>query len=304
MSQNQLCLAKVQKLPRNILSLRKVARYNCKMMSFETLSITFPFSSVALVEINRPKQLNAMNNKFWIECVQCFKNLDSDTNVRVIVLAGRGKHFSAGLDLTDAAAAFMNTPLDVQDAARRAFQLRDLIFSMQEAFNVIERCKKPVIAAVKGACIGGGVDMIASCDVRYAEASSFFSVKEVDIGLAADLGSLQRVSKVIGNESWLREAAFTGRRYSAEEVLKIGLVSKVVPEDVVGDALKLAVEISGKSPVAVAGSKIVLNHARDHSIREGLEFIATWNMAMLQTNDIPQAVQATLQKSNAIFSKL
>jgi delta(3,5)-delta(2,4)-dienoyl-CoA isomerase len=222
------------------------------------------------------------------------------------VLSAVGNHFSAGLDLKLASEMLDLKKSSAVDPARKAIQLRKSVWEMQEAFNQIENCGKPVIAAIRGACIGGGVDMISACDVRFASADAFFSVKEVDIGLAADLGSIQRLSKLVGNHSWLREVVFTARKISAQEALQFGLVSRIFPDhdSLVKAALDCAKEIASKSPVAVHGSKVVLNHARDHNVKEGLEFVLNWNMAMLQTEDTFKAIESTLKKTTPTFSKL
>jgi delta(3,5)-delta(2,4)-dienoyl-CoA isomerase len=277
--------------------------------SYKTLKVTVDnANAVALVSINRPKQLNAMNKQFWPECAKCFSTLHADSRVRAIVVNGTGKHFSAGLDLQDAVSMFMPGEQKEQlDTARKAWKLHDDVHEMQDAFNAIEKCRKPVIAAITGACIGGGVDMIASCDIRLAsEKTAIFSIKEVDIGLAADLGSLQRLTKIVGHHSWLREVAFTGRRFNAAEAHRVGLVSAVYENDekLMEGAMKLAKEIAAKSPVAISGTKVALNYARDHTVENGLKQIIYWNMSMLQTEDVPNAVQATLSKSKPTFSKL
>eukprot|EP00475_Leptophrys_vorax_P006551 TRINITY_DN14065_c0_g1_i1.p1 TRINITY_DN14065_c0_g1~~TRINITY_DN14065_c0_g1_i1.p1 ORF type:complete len:301 (+),score=89.36 TRINITY_DN14065_c0_g1_i1:71-904(+) len=277
------------------------------MSGYETLKLSIDEASgVARVSINRPKQLNAMNFKFFGECAACFKALHADSRVLAIVVNGTGKHFSAGLDLADASAMFASDAEGKVDPARKGWELHDRVLSMQDAFNAIEACRKPVIAAVHGACIGGGVDMIAACDVRLASKTAFISIKEVDVGLAADLGSLQRLSKVVGHHSWLREVAFTCRRFNADEALRVGLVSKVLESDekLMEEALKLAKEIASKSPVAVAGTKVALNYARDHPVSNGLKQVVCWNMSQLQTEDVTKAVQATLTKSKPSFSRL
>lgn len=188
---------------------------------------------------------------------------------------------------------------------------------MQNAFNSIEECVKPVIACIHGACIGGAIDMICAADIRICSENSSFSVKEVDIGLAADLGTLQRLPKVVGNASWVKEIAFSGRKFRSPEALHFGLVSAIYKDSsLMEKALKLAHEISLKSPIAVCGTKAIMNYSRDHSTLDGLEYTTTytiyfsqfsqsrWNMAMLQTDDISDAIQANMKKSTPSFSKL
>merc|ERR1711894_536385 len=184
--------------------------------------------------------------------------------------------------------------------------LKHFIMKYQESFNILETCTKPVIAAVHSGCVGGGIDMITACDIRYCTSDAWFQVKEVDIGLAADVGTLQRLPKVVGNDSLARELCYTARKMAAEEAFRFGLVSRIFnsKEDMVKGAVQLAVDIAAKSPVAVQGSKANLIYSRDHTVAEGLDYVATWNMAMLQSEDLPKAAIASMQKEKPTFSKL
>lgn len=259
------------------------------------------------VQLNRPEKRNAMNRAFWREMVECFNKIAQDPDCRAVVISGAGKLFTAGVDLTEVASEILQPRGD--DVARISWYLRSLISRYQETFSVIEKCPKPVIAAIHGACIGGGVDLITACDIRYCAQDAFFQVKEVDVGLAADVGTLQRLPKVIGNQSLVNELAFTSRKMMADEALSSGLVSRVFPDKVgmLDAAFTLAAEISTKSPVAVQSTKINLVYSRNHSVAEGLNYMATWNMSMLQTQDIVKSVQAAMDKQelkNVTFSKL
>lgn len=285
-----------------------VHRSNKRMNStepykFETLAVTKPLDHVIQVELNRPDKRNAMNGTFWREMVDCFRQIADDADCRAVVLTGAGKIFTAGLDLMDMGSNLMSSDLE---PSRRAHMLRKLILFLQDSFRSIEKCPQPVIAAVHSACVGGGVDMICSCDIRLCSSDAWFQIKEIDIGLAADLGTLQKFPKIIGNDSLARELCFTGRRFTAEEALQFGFVSRVSPgrDSLVKEALELAGQIAKKSPVAMAGTKHNLNFSRDHSAQEGLEYMATWNMAMLQTEDILKAVQSGMNKEEPVFSKL
>lgn len=271
--------------------------------TFETLAVSKPQEHVVQVELNRPEKRNAMNKTFWREMVECFQQISEDTDCRAVVLTGAGKIFTAGLDLMDMGSDLMNTS---QEPSRRAYMLRKFILKLQESFLVIEKCPQPVIAAVHSGCVGGGADMVCNCDIRLCSADAWFQVKEIDLGLAADMGTLQKFPKIIGNDSLARELCFTGRRFTAEEALKFGFVSRISADrdSVVKDALDLAGQIAKKSPVAMAGIKHNLNFSRDHSAQQGLEYMATWNMAMLQTEDILKAVQAGMNKEDPVFSKL
>ncbi|KAJ1985546.1 putative enoyl CoA hydratase, partial [Dimargaris cristalligena] len=192
--------------------------------SFECLRVTFPSDSVLHVTLNRPRQRNALNPRMWEEIGQCFQAIRSDSDVRAVVLSGEGSAFCAGLDLKES--PDFNPSGD--DASRRAYRLRALILNYQAAFSAIQDCDRPVIAAIHGPCIGGGVDIITACDIRHCSADAIFSVKEVDIGMAADVGTLQRLQKTVGSDSWVREVCFTARAFGSQEALQQGLVSKVL----------------------------------------------------------------------------
>ncbi|KAL9951007.1 hypothetical protein ACROYT_G043593 [Oculina patagonica] len=271
--------------------------------TFETLAVSKPQDHVVQVELNRPEKRNAMNKTFWREMIECFQQIGDDSDCRAVVLTGAGKVFTAGLDLMDMGSDLMTSG---SDPSRQAHKLRKLILYLQESFLVIEKCPQPVIAAVHSACVGGGVDMVSNCDIRLCSADAWFQVKEIDLGLAADLGTLQKFPRIIGNDSLARELCFTGRRFTAEEAMKFGFVSRISPDrdSLVKDALELAGQIAKKSPIAMSGIKHNLNFSRDHSVKQGLEYMATWNMAMLQSEDILKAVQAGMTKEDPVFSKL
>ncbi|XP_067875207.1 delta(3,5)-Delta(2,4)-dienoyl-CoA isomerase, mitochondrial isoform X2 [Heterodontus francisci] len=265
---------------------------------FETLRVSQARDSVLHVELNRPEKRNAMNKTLWREMVECFNRIAEDTDHRVVVVSGAGRMFTAGIDLMDMAGDFQQAHAD--DTARKAWHMRKTILQYQESFNVIEKCPKPVIAVVHSACIGGGVDLITACDIRLCSQDAWFQVKEVDIGMAADVGTLQRLPKVIGNGSLVSELVYTARKMMADEALSCGLVSRVFQdkEATLEGAFELASEIASKSPVAVQGTKLNLIYSRDHSVKEGLDYIATWNMAMLQTEDLVKSAQAAMEKKS------
>lgn len=257
--------------------------------------------------MNRPDKYNAMNNTFWREIGEVFNQLGSDEDCRAIVLSANGKIFTSGLDFTD-----MNDLLSIvmseDDIARKCQKMKAKIASYQESFSQLEKCPKPVVAAVHSACVGGGVDLICAADVRYATADAWFQVKEVDVGLAADVGTLQRLPRVIGNESLVRELAFTARKMFSSEALQCGLVSRVfdTKETMLAGALATAESIASKSPVAVQFTKQALVFSRDHSVQEGLEYQANVNMTMLQSEDVRIAAMALMSKGKEkpTFAKL
>ncbi|KAJ1560848.1 putative enoyl CoA hydratase, partial [Nowakowskiella sp. JEL0078] len=178
-------------------------------------------------------------------------------------------------------------PSETRDPARQSMKFLKNVQGLQDAFTAVEKCSIPVIAAVSGACIGAekGIDLITACDIRYCTANTKFSVKEVDIGLAADLGTLQRLPKVVGNQSAVREWCLTGRMFQANEALQFGLVNNIFEnkEQMMVSVMELAAEIASKSPIALQGTKKILNYSRDHTVEEGLDYVAIWNSAMIHT---------------------
>ncbi|XP_054650513.1 delta(3,5)-Delta(2,4)-dienoyl-CoA isomerase, mitochondrial isoform X2 [Dunckerocampus dactyliophorus] len=274
---------------------------------YTTLAISRPAQDVTHVELHRPNKRNAMNKAFWSEMVDCFNEISNDPDCRVVVFSAAGKVFTAGIDLMDMAGDILQPQGD--DTARISWNIRKTIAKFQDTFSVIERCPKPVVVAVHGACVGGGVDLITACDIRLCTQDAWFQVKEVDIGLAADVGTLQRLPKVIGSRSLVNELALTARKMYADEAKSSGLVSRVFAdkEAMLTGALELAGEIAARSPVAVQGTKVNLVYSRDHSVAEGLEYMAAWNMSMLQTEDVMKSAQASMEKNNiknVTFSKL
>jgi len=257
---------------------------------------------VAHLAMNRPDKANGMTPDFWTDLPRLIDALSRDETVRVAVISGEGRHFTGGMDLSafaDIAKLFDSEP------GRAAYAMRDTILKLQDAFNAIERARFPVIAAIHGACIGAGIDMITACDLRIAAQDAYFSIEEIHIGMAADVGTLQRLPKLIA-PAVAAELAYTGRRFSATEALAMGLVSNVLPdrEALLAAAMQLAHSIAQKSPLAITGIKRNLAYARDHSVADGLDYIATWNGGMLRPADLMAAVQAKMAKSEAKFADL
>ena len=251
------------------------------------------------VQISRAEKRNALNAVLWDELQRVFSEIDLQDDIRAVVLSGAGAHFSAGIDLALLAQIAAELGPDV---GRNARLLRRKILGLQAALTAIEQCGKPVLAAIQGYCLGGAVDLIASCDLRYCTQDARFAIKEVDMGMAADLGTLQRLPRLIG-DGVLRELAFTGREVAAQEALAIGLVNRVYADQatLLEGVLGLARQIAEKSPLAVSGTKRMLNYMKDHSIAEGLEYVATWNAAMLQSADLKLAMAAASNKQTARF---
>ncbi|KAI8149639.1 ClpP/crotonase-like domain-containing protein [Fennellomyces sp. T-0311] len=270
---------------------------------YETLRVNVYPDGVAHVELYRPKRLNAFNEGLVEDIRQCFTALGTDSDVRAIVLSGHGKLFTAGLDFSD---NFLLKEKSDDDVARQALRKQSHIQWFQSAMSSLENCRQPVIVAMHNAVFGAGVDLCTAGDIRYGTKDVFFTVKEVDVGLAADVGTLQRLPKVIGNGSLVRELCFTCRNLYAEEALQCGLISKIfdTKEQLIEGALETARVIASKSPVAVVSTKHLLNHSRDHSVAEGLQYTAVWNSAMLATEDIPKSVEAFMTKKPATYAKL
>jgi enoyl-CoA hydratase len=250
---------------------------------------------VAQVAINRPDKANALDQVAWQELRQLFETLDALPEVRVVILSGEGRHFCSGIDLSLLMSITNRSSHSCEGRSRE--RLRKSILDLQSSIQAIERCRKPVLAAIHGGCIGGGVDLVSGCDMRYCTDDAFFTIKEIDVGMVADLGTLQRLPKLIG-EGMVRELAYTGRNVSGKEAREIGLVNRTYADrdTMMVDVQQLAAQIAGKSPLSIRGTKEMLNYARNHSVEDGLNYIATWNAAMLLSADVNEAVQAKLQK--------
>ena len=242
-----------------------------------------------------------MKPAFFEECEQVFRELADDDQLRAIVVNAAGKGFSYGLDLGAAFANFGSMLTDGGSVLPRT-RLHAEILRLQKSFNAIAESPVPVIAAVHGWCIGGGLDLISACDIRVASACAKFSLRETRIAIVADLGSLQRVPRIIG-EGHARELAFTGKDIDAEYAKRIGLVNDVYadPDAVKRAAHELAAQIAANPPLTVRGVKNVLDYSADKSVREGLEYVAAWNSAFLATEDLVEAATAFAQKRDPEF---
>ncbi|KQQ55794.1 enoyl-CoA hydratase [Pseudomonas sp. Leaf127] len=254
---------------------------------------------VAHVQINRPDKLNAMNAAFWHEIRAIFQWIDEHDGIRAVVISGAGKHFSSGIDLALLGAVASELG---PDAGRNARLLRRKIEQMQASFTAVAQCRKPVLAAVQGYCLGAGVDLIAACDMRYAAVDAQFAIREIDMGMAADVGTLQRLPRIIG-DGLLRELAYTGRSVHAQEAVQVGLVNRVYDDhaQLLDGVLAIARQIAQKSPIAIEGSKRMIDYMRDHRIDDGLEHVAIWNASMLQSADLKLAMMASMSKQKPVF---
>ena len=258
---------------------------------------------VAPVRANRPDELNTMTAAYWRELPEIVTGISDDASARVVVLSSTGKHFSAGMDLS----VFAGDGLVGQDAelGRRQARLRTHVGVLQWTATALEKARVPVLAACQGGVIGGAVDVATACDVRYASVDAFFCVQEINIGMTADIGTLQRLGSCVP-EGFAREMAYTGRRVSAARAHEVGLVSQVFPDHdaLVTGVLEIAREIAEKSPLAIWGTKVAMNYARDHPVDASLEQMATWQSGMFQKGDMTEALTARLDRRPAVFPDL
>lgn len=251
---------------------------------------------VAQLVLDRPKKLNAMGPDFWAEFVPAVQSLDADETVRAVVIRAEGRAFTAGLDLMAMVPKLPIQPGKGPDGGRQA-RFHQMIRDMQACMTAVERCRVPVIAAVHGPCIGGGVDLITACDVRFAATDATFSVRETKIAIVADLGTLQRLPRIVG-PGVAREWVFTGRDVDAAEAERMGLVNRVLPdaEACVAHAMAVAHEIAANPPLTVQGAKHIMNEATRYETDRLLELVATWNVGHLVTQDLGVAVTAFMTK--------
>ncbi|GAB3260751.1 Clp protease/crotonase-like domain-containing protein [Chitinimonas naiadis] len=262
--------------------------------SYTTLSLTLE-NHVAHIALNRPDRANAMNEPMWRELRDAMRWLDQEPTARVAVISGNGANFCSGIDL----GMLMAVQGRIQDECngRQAEKLRQFIIELQDSLTAIELCRKPVIAAIHGSCVGGALDLVAACDLRYSTRDAVFCLKEVDLGIVADVGVLQRLPKIIG-DGRTRELAFTARNFSGKDALHMGLVSQCLQDrdSLFMEVMTVADTIAAKPPLTVRGIKENLNFARDHTVAEGLRYVATWNAAMLISKDLEAAAMAHITK--------
>ena len=262
---------------------------------------------VAHISMCRGDAFNSMTKAFWSELPELVDKISDEGKARVIVLSAQGKHFCAGMDLANfkSDGDFLSTDTKKITQGRRSEAQFRVTRDLQYSISCLEKSRIPVIAAIQGACIGAGVDLITACDIRYASNDAFFCIQETNIGMAADVGTLQRLPYLIP-EGILRELAYTGRRFSADESLKYGLVNAVfdTPDAVIEQALAVASEIADKAPLAISGIKEVLNYNRDHTVEESLNYNALWNAAMNFSDDMMEAFKSKTEKRDPDFQDL
>lgn len=253
------------------------------------LTLTGPVAHMCL---DRPGKSNALNLDAFEEIPQAISWIEARSEVRVIVLSGNGRNFCAGIDL-GVAFGLTNTVTQAACPSRAREKLRLQILHMQQAFTAFETCRIPVIAAVQGHCVGAGIDLATACDIRCCTADAQFCVKEIDLGITADLGTLQRLFRLVG-EGRARELALTAQVFSGDQALQWGLVTHTFSDITALEmgVMTLAETIAAKSPVGTSGTKQICLHARDHTVREGLEHVALWNSAQLVSSDMLEVLSA------------
>jgi enoyl-CoA hydratase len=272
------------------------AAYDCFEVTIE--------AGVAHVRLNRPDAFNSMVRAFWRELPAIVEDINTNARARCIVISSSGKHFSAGMDLAVFGGG-EGTGATQADRGTAGEMMRLHVKHLQDAFTCLEKARMPVLAAIQGGCIGGAVDMVSACDVRYCTADAFFCIQEINIGMTADVGTFPRLCGLIP-QGWVREMAYTGRRLPAAKAKEIGLVNEVFDdqEALLEYVLATAREIASKAPLAVAGSKVMMNYARDHTIYDGLDYIATWQAGMFAGAHMAEAFAARQEKRDANFPDL
>ena len=265
---------------------------------------------VAHVRLSRPDEYNSMIPAFWSELPEIIGELSDQGRVRAIVLSSIGKHFCAGMDLsvftggaddTDAIGA----DAGITEQGRRGAALRLNVLHLQQTFSILEQARMPVLAAIQGGCIGGAVDMVTAADCRYATVDAFFCIQEINIAMTADIGTLQRLPKLIP-EGIVRELAYTGRRMPARQALAYGLVNQVFDDhdSLLSGVHEIAAEIASKSPLAIHGTKEAILYTRDHSVEDALKYIAVWQTGMFQPGDMAETFAAKSEGRDPEFDDL
>jgi enoyl-CoA hydratase len=277
-------------------------RTGLSVMTYKSFNVTLA-DHVAHVQLARPDAMNSMNADFWLELPLCMRELEASGEARVIVISSTGKHFSAGMDL----GVFTN-PKAVPmggDPARMAENLRRVVMQLQASLSSLEEVRLPVLVAIQGGCIGGALDMVCAADSRYCSADAYFTIKETELGMTADVGTLQRLPKLLP-QGVVRELAYTGRKFGADEAKALGFVNQVYAShaEMLDAVLAIAAQIASHSPLAVSGCKEMLNFSRDHSVADSLKYMATWQSGMFRPNEMLKTFQAKATKTTATFDGL
>lgn len=268
-------------------------------MQYDTLAVSLS-EGIAQIELNRPDKANSLSERMWFELKAACEWLDETPAARVGILSGRGRHFCAGIDLAMLTA--LQAEAGTLPPGHRSEHLRRRIAELQACVSALERCRKPIIACIQGACVGGGIDLITACDMRYATVDARFSVKEIDVAIVADVGTLQRLPRLVG-DGIARELALTGRDFDGREAAEMKLVNRAYPEvdTLRAEVAGIARAIAAKSPLAVRGTKETLNFSRDHAVPEGLAYVAEKNASLLFAPDVAEAAAAFAARRPAVY---
>jgi enoyl-CoA hydratase len=271
-------------------------------MSHKSITLVIE-NNIAHIQFNRPDEFNTMDANFWHTFPKIIDEINNESTARVIVISSTGKHFCAGMDLAVFTQGNQNKKIEL---GRQNEKLRRTVLKLQACFNALEKARMPVLMAIQGGCIGGAVDMISAADCRYCTEDAFFSIEEINLGMTADLGTLQRLPKLI-SIGLVKELAYTGRRMPAHEAKTAGLVNNVYVdyESMMTGVMTIADEIASRSPLAVLGCKEMINYARDHSISDSLDYMAVWQSGMFQPQtDMMETFTAKAEKRKPIFDDL
>ena len=273
--------------------------YECFDVSIE--------AGIAHIRLKRPEAMNTMVRAFWRELPAIVNDINDKAKARCIVISSTGKHFCAGMDLAvfggdSGVAGERGAP---RDPHINNETMRHQVRTLQDSFSCLEAARMPVLVAIQGGCIGGAVDMVSACDIRYATADAFFCIQEINIGMTADVGTFPRLCGLIP-QGWVRELAYTGRRLPAARARELGLVNEVFDthEALLAHVMTTAREIASKAPLAVTGSKVMINYARDHSIADGLDYIAVWQSGMFSGPHMAEAFTAKQERRDTRFQDL
>ena len=269
------------------------------MSDFKNLKVDVQ-KNVAHISIDRVNKANSLDRNTWDAIGEAFRWADHEKSVRATILSGEGNTFCAGIDY-GLIMEVISKANGLEEGEKQEFVL-ETIRDLQKSFTAIEKCRKPVIAAIHGSCYGGGIDLISACDIRLGTSDSKFCVKEIDLAIVADVGTLQRLPHIVG-QGVTRELAFTGRTFTGDEAYRIQLLNHVYTSQEVlhAEARNLAETIAEKSPLAVRGTKQVLNRCRDLSVDDGLEYVAAWNAGQLLSRDGQEAFSAMVEKRKPDF---
>ncbi len=258
---------------------------------------------IAHIRFARPERFNSMTLDFWNELPKVIDNIDNKGAARVIVISSTGKHFTSGMDLSVFGS---NNTLSGNDSPiTRGAGMYELVKRFQNTVSCLENARMPVLAAIQGGCIGGGMDLVTAADMRYATTDAFFCIQEINIGMTADVGTFPRLTRLIP-EGLAKELAYTGRRMTAAEALDAGLINRIYPnhEEMLSGVMETAQEISKKAPLAIFGTKQIINYSKDHTTSDTLDYISIWNASMLQPKEMQEAIKANAEKRKGNFENL